>query len=128
MAHYPFVRPTPGTAYRAFDYLTSNPSIPQGMYREDAAGPRFLAGLDGHMYYAPLKQMRLPVQGLSDPVTDILGGTIDKGIETVIIRSMPIIKQHLEPEIRPIRIMATATLIIATLAAATSVYTAIKLK
>ena len=85
--------------------------IPQAMYRPAAAGPAYLAGLGGHQYYAPLRQMRLPLQGLgSDPLTDLFGGGLDKAIEAVIVRSMPIVHEQLKPTILPMQIMAVATL------------------
>lgn len=106
----PAFTPTPGTAYEAFVNGDRSPMLPQDMYRPRAAGPAFLAGLDGHQYFAPLRQMRLPLQGLGDPVSDLLGGTLDKVIETVIVRSMPVVHKQLEPTIRPIQIMSGVTL------------------
>jgi hypothetical protein len=113
--------PTIGEAYESFDYQKANPMIPQGYYRPYAAGPR--------LYAAPLRQMKLPIQGfgnINDPIGTILGGTLDKAIETVVVRSMPIVKKHFEPELAPMRFMMTATLLIATVAAAASVYAVVK--
>jgi len=55
--------------------------------------------------------MRLPLQGLSgDPISDMLGGTLDKAIETVIIRAMPIVERQIQPTVRPLQIMSAVTL------------------
>ena len=108
--------PTPGTAYEAFTTERS-PMLPQNMYRPSAAGPAYLAGLGSHQYYAPLKQMRLPLQGLGDPLTALLGGSLDKAIEAVIIRSMPIVEKQMQPIILPLQIMSGVTLVAASAAA-----------
>jgi len=110
--------PTPGTAYESFRNGVRSPMIPQDMYRPQAAGPRTLAGLGGHKYYAPLRQMRLPLQGMGDPLSDLLGGSLDKAIEAVIVRSMPIVQEQLKPTILPIQVML-ATSVAFSAAAAT---------
>ena len=101
--------PTPGTAYEAFTDQRS-PMLPQNMYRPGAAGPAYLSGLGRHQYYAPLRQMRQPLRGFGDTINDLLGTTLDKTIETVIIRSMPIVTTQIQPIIRPIQIMSGVTL------------------
>jgi hypothetical protein len=109
--------PTPGTAYENFRNGVPNPMIPQDMYRPAAAGPAYLAGLSGHRYYAPLRQMRLPLQGLGDPISDLLGGSLDKVIETVIVRSMPIVHREIKPTLLPLQVVGVATLVASVAAA-----------
>jgi hypothetical protein len=104
---------TPGLAFEAFIPGTRNPMIPQAMYRPSAAGPRSLVGLEGlgaHSYYAPLRQMRTPLQGLgADPITELLGTSLDKALEMVILRSAPFIQTQVKPMIQPIQILMGIT-------------------
>ena len=111
------ISPTPGTAYEAFQNGVPSPMLPQDQYRPQAAGPAYLAGLGGHKYYAPLRQMRLPLQGMGDPISDLLGGSLDKVIETVIVRSMPIVHRELKPTLTPIQVMLGVTMVASTAAA-----------
>ena len=94
--------------------------IPQAMYRPRAAGPRHLSGLGSHHYFAPLRQMRLPLQGLGDPITDLVGGTLDNALQIVITRSAPMIQAQVQPMIKPLEIMLGVGMIASIAAAAFS--------
>lgn len=110
---------TPGLAFEAFIPGTNNPMIPQAMYRPRAAGPRSLIGFGSHSYYAPLRQMRLPLQGLgADPITDLLGGTLDSALQMVIVRSAPFIQAQVKPMIQPLEILMGVTAFASVAAAA----------
>lgn len=108
--------PTTGTANEAFVQGVRSPMIPQDVYRPGAAGPAYLAGLgspfSNRHYYAPLRQIRQPVHGVGDAssISDLLGSGMDKVIETVVVRSMPIVMQQVKPVIEPIQVMAVVTL------------------
>lgn len=97
--------------------------LPQDTYRPQAAGPAYLAGLGKHSYYAPLRQMRLPLRGMGDPLTDLLGGGVDQAIEAVIVRSMPIVHREIKPTLMPLQVMAGLTLALAGASAAFSFLT-----
>ena len=83
--------------------------IPQAMYSPRAAGPRSLLGLGNathHGYYAPLRQMRLPMQGLGDdPISSLVGTTLDQALQMVITRSAPFIQAQVQPMIQPLEIL-----------------------
>lgn len=105
--------PSPGTAFKAFNAGDRNPMLPQDTYRPQAAGPAYLAGLGKHSYYAPLRQMRLPLRGFGDPLSDLLGSGFDTALQTVVVRAMPIVHRELKPTIMPFQVMAGLTLALA---------------
>lgn len=100
---------TPGHAFEAFVPGTRSPMLPQALYRPGAAGPRSLVGLDGHQYYAPLRQMRLPLRGLGEDLfAQMLTGAqpqINTAVAAVLNSAWPQIEARMQPTLRPIKIM-----------------------
>lgn len=114
---------TPGTAFEAFRAGTASPMLPQAMYRPQAAGPKFLAGLGEHQYWAPLRQRRLPLQGLGDPLQDVLAAidpSLRAGAGLVLNAMWPALQAKMDEQLRPLKIFMGITAVAAAAGAAFS--------
>lgn len=96
---------TPGTAYEAFWKGNRSPMLPQDYYRQRAAGPANLAGLGEHRYYAPLRQMRQPLQGFgeSSPV-ELVQGLLSQGMNSAVDAMWPALQARMTPMFQPVQI------------------------
>ena len=119
------IRPTPGLAFEAFDRRYANPMMAQQAYRPEAAGPEFLSTDGLGRVYMQQERSRNPqgLRGLGDDISSILSGNVQGVIQDAIVASWPTIQAKLDAEMKPLKYMLGAILVIS-LAGATFAYLA----
>jgi len=102
--------------------------IPQAYYQPAAAGPRYLAGLGAHQYYAPLRQRKIPLRGFGDESADMSSAlqsllaagqpVVNQAAGLVLDAMWPTLQSHLDTTLTPLKYFMGATAVAAVAAAA----------
>jgi hypothetical protein len=103
---------TSGTAFEAYRAGSRNPMAPQAMYRPAAAGPANLTGLGAHMYGFSPRPKRLPVQGLGEPIQDLLTlgqPALNQAAGLVVNAMWPTLQARMDEQLKPLKMFMGVT-------------------